>query len=133
MADHSAQGIATTAAQLFVSDVEASCAFFRDKLGFELVFIYGDPPFFAQVRRDAGRLNLRHVQYPPINPALRDREDLLSADLGVETPEALRGLFEEFQAAGVTFHQALRNEPWGASTFIVKDPDGNLVLFAGPS
>jgi hypothetical protein len=22
--------------------------------------------------------------------------------------------------------------PWGARNFIVKDPDGNLVLFAGP-
>jgi hypothetical protein len=27
----------------------------------------------------------------------------------------------------------LRKEPWGAETFIVKDPDGNLLLFAGPA
>ena len=30
------------------------------------------------------------------------------------------------------FFQTLKTEPWGARTFIVRDPDGNLVLFAGP-
>jgi uncharacterized glyoxalase superfamily protein PhnB len=39
-------------------------------------------------------------------------------------------LFLEYQDAGVTFHQTLRTEPWGARTFIVKDPDGNLIAFA---
>jgi hypothetical protein len=29
-----------------------------------------------------------------------------------------------------TLFQTLRKEPWGAETFIVKDPDGNLLLFA---
>jgi len=33
----------------------------------------------------------------------------------------------------VRFHQELKTEPWGARTFIVKDPDGNLILFAGPA
>jgi len=40
-------------------------------------------------------------------------------------------LFLEYQAAAVEFVQPLRSEPWGARTFIVRDPDGNLVLFAG--
>ena len=35
------------------------------------------------------------------------------------------------EAAGVPFHQRLRAEPWGARTFIVRDPDGNLLAFAG--
>ena len=36
-----------------------------------------------------------------------------------------------FQTAGMKFHQTLKNEPWGARNFIVEDPDGNLILFAG--
>ena len=40
-------------------------------------------------------------------------------------------LFMEFEKAAVTFHQPLRSEPWGARTFIVHDPDGNLIAFAG--
>jgi uncharacterized glyoxalase superfamily protein PhnB len=68
-----------------------------------------------------------------IDPGLRDRESLLSADMGLDTHEEIKALFLEFQAAGVTFFQMLRKEPWGAKTFIVKDPDGNLLLFAGPA
>ncbi len=64
---------------------------------------------------------------------LRDRESLLSADMGLDTAGEIKQLYLEFQAAGVDFFQPLRKEPWGAKTFIVKDPDGNLLLFAGPA
>jgi catechol 2,3-dioxygenase-like lactoylglutathione lyase family enzyme len=124
--------ISATAAELFVADIKASCDFFTQKLGFSVVFVYGEPPFYAQVRRDRGLLNLKHMDRPVIDPQLRDRESLLSADMGLDTHEEIQQLFREFQAAGVTFFQALRKEPWGAQTFIVKDPDGNLLLFAGP-
>lgn len=125
--------ITATAAQLFVADIRGSCDFFTRKLGFSVIFVYGEPPYYAQVKRDRALLNLRHVDRPVIDPQLRDRESLLSADLGVDTPEAIKRLFLEFQAAGVAFFQTLRKEPWGARTFIVKDPDGNLLLFAGPA
>jgi catechol 2,3-dioxygenase-like lactoylglutathione lyase family enzyme len=124
--------ISATAAQLFVSDIEASCDFFTQKLGFSIVFVYGEPPFYAQVKRDRGLLNLKSVDYCVADPQLRNRERLLSADMGVATHKEIGQLFLEFQAAGVTFFQTLRKEPWGAKTFIVKDPDGNLLLFAGP-
>src|SRR5262249_7339144 len=97
------------------------------------VFTYGEPPFYAQVKRDRALLNLKCVDYPVIDPALRDRQSLLSVDMGVDTHEEINQLFLEFQAAGITFFQTLRKEPWGAKTFIVKDPDGNLLLFAGPA
>jgi catechol 2,3-dioxygenase-like lactoylglutathione lyase family enzyme len=125
--------ISGTAAELFVSDIKASVEFFTRKLGFSTVFVYGEPPFYAQVKRDRGLLNLKHMDEPVIDPALRDRESLLSADMGLDTHEEIKQLFLEFQAAGVTFFQTLRKEPWGAKTFIVKDPDGNLLLFAGPA
>jgi len=124
--------IAATAAQLFVADIRASCAFYTEKLGFTIVFVYGEPPFYAQVKRDRGLINLRSVDHPLIDPEERERETYLSADMGLDTHAALKALFLEFQAAGVPFFQSLRKEPWGASTFIVKDPDGNLLLFAGP-
>jgi catechol 2,3-dioxygenase-like lactoylglutathione lyase family enzyme len=125
--------ISETAAQLFVADIKASCDFFVEKLGFSIVFVYGEPPFYAQVKRDRGLINLRCVDRPVIDPELRDRESLLSSDMGVDTPEEIKQLYLEFQAKGVTFDQLLRKEPWGARTFIVKDPDGNLLLFAGPA
>jgi catechol 2,3-dioxygenase-like lactoylglutathione lyase family enzyme len=125
--------ISATAAQLFVADIKASCDFVTEKLGFSVVFVYGEPPFYAQVKRDRGLINLKCTDNPVIDPQLRDRESLLSADMGLETREEIKELFLEFRTAGVTFFQTLRREPWGATTFIVKDPDGNLLLFAGPA
>ena len=69
--------------------------------------------------------NLRCVDRPVIDAALRDREQLLSAALTVATAEEIKRLFLEFQAAGVTFFQTLKRQPWGARNFIIQDPDGN--------
>jgi catechol 2,3-dioxygenase-like lactoylglutathione lyase family enzyme len=114
--------------QLFVADIAASCAFYTGKLGFAVAFTYGEPPFYGQVFRDGARLNLRCVSMPVIDPQLRDTEDLLAASI---TLDDAKPLFLEYQAGGVAFHRTLRTEPWGARTFIVRDPDGNLLLFAG--
>ncbi len=119
--------------QLYVTDIKKSCEFFQQKLGFSLVFIYGEPPYYAQVRRDAARLNLRYVEGPVIDSTLRDREQLLSVSMTVATANEIKLLFLEFQSGGVAFHQTLKKQPWGAKNFIIKDPDGNLLLFAGPA
>ena len=119
--------------QLPVSDIKRSCDFFREKLGFSLVFSYGKPPYYAQVGRDAARLNLRCVERPAIESTACDREELLSVSLTVATADEIKVLFLEFQSAGVAFHQTLKKQPWGAKNFVVKDPDGNLLLFAGPA
>jgi len=119
--------------QLFVTDIKRSCEFFHEKLGFSLVFSYGKPPYYAQVGRDGARLNLRCVERPLIESIVRDREELLSVSMTVATADEIRLLLLEFQSAGVVFHQTLKKQPWGAKNFIVKDPDGNLLLFAGPA
>lgn len=111
--------------QLFVSDIEAACDFYRQKLGFQTRFTYGEPPFYAQIIRDSARLNLRHVDKPPFSGSSAD--DLLAATIILDN---IKALFLEYQSANVPFHQTLRTEPWGARTFIVRDPDGNLVCFA---
>ncbi len=119
--------------QLFVTDIKRSCEFFQQKLGFSLVFSYGDAPHYAQVCRDAARLSLRRVEGPIIESTVRDREGLLSVSMTVATAAEIKLLFLEFQSAGVTFYQSLKKQPWGAKNFIIKDPDGNLLLFAGPA
>jgi catechol 2,3-dioxygenase-like lactoylglutathione lyase family enzyme len=111
--------------QLFVADIGASCEFYTKKLGFKVAFTYGDPPFYGQVFRDGARLNFRHLDEPPFRPELRG--DLLSASITLDDAQSL---FLEFQSAGVEFAQTLKTEPWGATTFIVRDLDGNLILFA---
>jgi catechol 2,3-dioxygenase-like lactoylglutathione lyase family enzyme len=138
MADHeelttSKATLVAAEPQLFVANIKASLDFFTQKLGFAIVFEYGEPPFYAQVKRDGARLNLRCLHSPVIDPELRDREELLSASMTVDNAKEIKQLFLEFQSANVTFFQTLKKQPWGARNFIVKDPDGNLLLFAGPA
>jgi uncharacterized glyoxalase superfamily protein PhnB len=94
-------------------------------------FVYGEPAFYAQVVRDGAALALRHVDQPVIEKlatAMKADIDMLAASISVDDVTAL---YREYQEADATFYQALRTEPWGAQTFIVTDPDGNLLLFAG--
>ena len=120
-------------AQLFVANIKSSCDFYTNKLGFAVEFIYGDPPYYGQVVRDNARLNLRLVFEPVFVADVRKREHLLSASITVATANEIKQLFLSYQAAGVSFHQTLKKEPWGATTFMVSDPDENLILFAGPA
>jgi catechol 2,3-dioxygenase-like lactoylglutathione lyase family enzyme len=119
--------------QLYVSNVTAACDFYAQKLGFTVAFIYGDPPFYAQVFRDGARLNLRHVDQPVFAGDVRQREALLSATVTVASVAEIKELFADYQSAGVKFKQSLKKESWGATTFVASDPDENLILFAGPA
>jgi catechol 2,3-dioxygenase-like lactoylglutathione lyase family enzyme len=124
--------LSSTSAVLFVSDIKASCDFFTTKLGFVVDFVYGTPPFYGALKRDNARLALRLVCEPIFVGDIREREHLLSAAITVNTAPEIKQLFLEFRSAGVPFHQTLKKEPWGARNFIVRDLDGNFVLFAGP-
>ncbi|MEU8222370.1 VOC family protein [Kribbella sp. NPDC048915] len=114
--------------QLFVSDIDAACAFFEQKLGFSVGFKHGDPPYYGQVRRDHVSLNLRCVSDPVFKDTIREDDELLAAAITVENVKAL---YAEYVAADVDFHQTLKRQPWGANQFVVRDCDGNLILFGG--
>jgi catechol 2,3-dioxygenase-like lactoylglutathione lyase family enzyme len=115
--------------QIFVADVERSAEFYAEKLGFAIAYLYGTPPFYGLVERDGIGLNLRHVDAPVMESSLREREILLSANI---VAEGVKELFSEFRGRGVEFAQSLKLQPWGATDFIVRDLDGNLLCFASP-
>lgn len=122
----------SVAPQLFAADINATCDFFTKRLGFTVDFIYGDPPFYGQVKRDNARFVLRAID-EPVFTSIREREQLLSAAVTVATVDEIKQLFADYQAQAVRFQQTLEKQPWGATTFVVADPDGNLILFAGPA
>jgi len=125
--------LTSVAAHLYVRDLNASTHFFTTKLGFVVDFVYGDPPFYGQVSRDHARLALRSMDEPFFAMDVREREGLLCASITLASADEIKQLFLAYQDAGVPIAQSLRNEPWEAKTFIVKDPDGNLMLFAAPA
>ena len=113
---------------VFVSDVRVAAEFYRDKLGFAIDFLHGHPAFYASVSRDEACIHLRFVHQPAFVAGLREQEQLLSAFVTVAN---VKGLFTEYETRNVPFVHRLKKEPWGQSSFIIGDPDGNWLCFAG--
>ncbi|BCP51659.1 hypothetical protein K32_02760 [Kaistia sp. 32K] len=112
---------------LFVRDVSKSAEFYRGKLGFEIDFLYGEPPFYGSVSRGAAAcLHLRHVHQPNF-AELAARE--LSLILATVEVSDIQRLFEEFRARDVEFAQTPTRQPWGGTDLHVRDPDGNVISF----
>ena len=111
---------------LFVRDVAASAEFFRTKLGFEVDFLYGTPPFYGSVSRGGACLHLRFVHQPNFAELAAREVSLILASIEVSD---VRRLFEELEQRGVEFAQAPTRQPWGGTDFQVRDPDGNVISF----
>lgn len=113
---------------LYVSDVQIAADFYRDQLGFTIDFLHGQPAFYGSVSRDEACIHLRFVHQPMYVAGLREQEDVIAAFLPVAN---VKELFAEYQTRKVPFVHRLKKEPWGQSSFIVADPDGNALCFAG--
>ena len=112
---------------LFVADVTAAAAYFRDALGFSIDFLHGQPPFYGSVSRDSACLHLKFVHEPVLHVSAQDRDEFITVFVEVANVDAL---FAEYTAAGVTFLQTLTPQQWGRD-FIVQAPDGNAICFCG--
>jgi catechol 2,3-dioxygenase-like lactoylglutathione lyase family enzyme len=121
---------------LAVADVEASAAWYRDLLGFELEASYDDPPY-ATLALAGGRLSLAEQGHPAedrpgvlmIAPEDRSR---LQVVLVLEVADC-RGGYEELRAAGVEFLAEPFSPPWGGARCFAVDPDGYLVELEEPA
>ena len=111
---------------LHVSHVTKSAEFFRHVLGFDIDFLYGEPPFYGAVSRDAVCLHLRHVHATNFAELAAREPSLINASIEVSDVHAL---FEEFAARGADFAQRPVKQAWGGTDFHVRDPDGNVVSF----
>jgi catechol 2,3-dioxygenase-like lactoylglutathione lyase family enzyme len=109
-----------------VRDVKASANFFQQKLGFEIDFLHGLPPFYGAVSRDGVCLHIRFVHQPQFAQIAAQEKSLLCASVEVSN---VRALFEEFKARDVEFAQKLTKQAWGGTDFHVRDPDGNVISF----
>lgn len=111
---------------LLVRDVAASADFFRDRLGFQIDFLHGGPPFYGAVSRDGVCLHLRYVHQPVFAQAAAVEKSLILATIEVSN---VQGLFEELKARNAPFSQTLVKQLWGGTDFHVRDPDGNVLSF----
>jgi len=109
----------------FTMDIPATVAWYNDKLGFECLGTWHDPPVYAIVARDRHTVHFRCAEPPAPNPD-KYREELLDAYLFVEDADVL---YAEYAARGVEMTRELGNMPWRSREFVVKDCDGRLLAF----
>lgn len=101
-------------------DVEEAIAFYRDRIGFELVFRDAEPAQYAGIRRDGVSLHLylNQDRYLAENASLRIMVDDVDA------------LYADCRAAGCVHpNGALVTKPWGSREFAVLDPSGVCIAF----
>ena len=109
----------------FTMDIPATLAYYKEKLGFECLGTWQDPPVYAIVARDQQAIHFRCAVPPTPNPN-KYRDELLDAYLFIEDADAL---YAEYAARGVEFAVGVADMPWGSREFVVKDCDGRLLAF----
>jgi uncharacterized glyoxalase superfamily protein PhnB len=110
----------------FTTDIPRALAYYKDKLGFECLGTWQDPPVYAVVARDRHPIHFRCAEPPAANPD-KYADELLDAYVSVEDPD---GLYAEYSAKGLEFVRELANTPWHSREFVVKDCDGRLLAFS---
>jgi len=109
------------AATVFVvEDVLRSVDHYRDALGFQVVFTYGAPAFYAGVERDAVVIHLQAARESKRRPG-HGAVNVFVSDVD--------GLYRERKARGARTLNEPKDYPYGMRDFDVHDLDGNHLCF----
>jgi len=109
----------------FTTDIPRTLAYYQDKLGFQCLGTWQDPPVYAILARDHHAIHFRCAEPPTPNPN-KYPEELLDAYIFIEDADAL---YAEYSARGLEFVRTPANMPWRCREFVVKDCDGRLLAF----
>jgi catechol 2,3-dioxygenase-like lactoylglutathione lyase family enzyme len=119
-----------------LTDPDASLAFYRDVLGFEVRNDVGQGAYRWITVGPAGQPDTSVVLYPPAaSPGLTDDErrtitEMMAkgtyATLVLSTPD-LDGTFEKVAATGAEVVQEPVEQPYGIRDAAFRDPAGNLI------
>ena len=126
--------IAGIAPFFIVRSVPAALSFYRDRLGFEILFQGPEQHdiFFGIVRRGAAMIMFKAVGVEPVPNYTRDIQQGIArwdAYLDVPDPDTLAA---EFLSRGVQFSVPLKDTDDGLRGFELKDADGYVLFFGRP-
>ena len=118
-----------------VKDVPAALAFYRDRLGFDIMFQGPEPDdiFFGIVHRGGAMIMLKDIGVEPVANYTRDIGKGWApwdAYLNVPDPDALAA---EFLSRNVEFNEPVHDNSDNLRGFTVKDADGYVLYFGRPN
>lgn len=111
---------------LGVRDVMESAEFYRDKLGFRIDFVYGNPPNHAAVSRSdwtGDNVTIRLDAVPS------NRELNFSGNIYIFTDSGLKRLHRLYRDSGVEIVSRPQTQPWGMLEFAIRDCNGYVIMF----
>jgi uncharacterized glyoxalase superfamily protein PhnB len=112
---------------IFVRDVHKAAEHYRDAMGFSFGKIWGDPPSFVILARDAMRVMLKQIDdHERIVPRWTVSSGLWDMYFWVDDVEKL---YSEFVARGARIDYGLCDQPYGCREFGTQDLDGHDIGF----
>ena len=115
---------------LWVSSIEQSVDFYRDKLGFDLGFaMTGDGGRLVHASVTNGSVTLMLGYKDGANIPVEGRRLGGGAELYTYADD-VDGYYERVRRAGTALTQEITDQYWGDRTFTVTDPDGYVLTFA---
>jgi RimJ/RimL family protein N-acetyltransferase/uncharacterized glyoxalase superfamily protein PhnB len=112
---------------LMVNDVQKTAEYYRDGLGFNIDFLYGDPPNHGAVSRGDWTGSMATIQLSQVSP---DRELTPAGYLYILVDTSLDRLCETYRERGVEIISEPETHPWGMREFAVRDLNGQRLVFA---
>ena len=113
------------APQFFTTDIPATLAYYKDKLGFDCVSTGRIRPSMRSSPATSTE-STSAAPRPPTPNADKYADELLDAYLFIDDADAL---YAELAARSVEFTRGLADTPWDSREFVVKDCDGRLLAF----
>ncbi len=109
------------AAVLPVDNAIETAHYYRDTLGFEIAFKWGEPPYYAIVKRGKG-----------VGIHLSEREDTTTkiqpcnVYIFVENVDAV---YEEYKTRGLEMFAPPEDQDYGMREFEIRDVNGHFLTF----
>lgn len=105
------------------ADIVATLAYYKDVLGFDHTWTWGDPPSFGGA--NCGGVSLMFCLQPDLAANVSGHQHWLK----IEDADALYARHREM---GAKIVEEIGDRPWGAREYVVEDPNGYRLRFAGP-
>jgi catechol 2,3-dioxygenase-like lactoylglutathione lyase family enzyme len=115
------------APQFVVPDIVATAEFYRDKLGFEILGYFAEPPVYAMVKRDNAEIHFGKSDNGQIQLNENVRKGL-GSDVYVFVSD-INALREEFPSNGVDIVEGPIKRIYGCTEITIEDCNGFQIVF----
>jgi uncharacterized glyoxalase superfamily protein PhnB len=113
-----------------VDDVGAAAEYYRDVLGFEVEFLYGDDPAYGRVTRDDAIIDFARADPPGGRNSVKASGSQSGVDALIVVSD-VEDVYIEIQEKGANVIERLAPREYGALDCTIEDPNGYRLTISG--